>query len=166
MPSRRSPRHLQTTYTERFVQALGLLCTKEPPAEMCEAWLFSDDERLQEWAIEHARMTWAQGIGTIDAAREMAEHCEEGDDSGGAPLHLTFADDLRAYRQKHGIVVDEPASAAGDGQESASALLGESLSSLESLLYMAVTFPDELSKDHYEVKKAQTVVDKVRAFLA
>ena len=165
MPNKRRSAHVQTTYTQRFAQALGFLCTKEPPFEMCEAWLFSDDERLQEWALEHVRASWAQGIGTIDAAREMAEHCEEGDDSSGEPLHLTFADDLLAYRKKHGLPVDEQTD-SGDESENAITLLATSLGSLESLVYAAETFPDELSKDHYEVTKAKTVIEKGRAFLA
>lgn len=67
-----------STYTQRFRDALGLLCTDAPPLELCVAWLESEDEGLQEWVIDHLRCSWATGIGTIDAARFMAEQTEEG----------------------------------------------------------------------------------------
>jgi hypothetical protein len=68
------------TYTQRFQEALGLLCTKTPPLELCAAWLESGDEGLQSWVLEHMKSEWATGIGTIDAARFMAEQVEEGRD--------------------------------------------------------------------------------------
>jgi hypothetical protein len=68
------------TYTQRFRESLRLLCTDTPPLELCVAWLESDDERLQEWVLEHMKSDWATGIGTIDAARFMAEQVEEGRD--------------------------------------------------------------------------------------
>lgn len=65
-------------YTHRFREALSFLCVKAPPLDMCVAWLESDNERLQEWVLEHMKNDWATGIGTIDTARFMAEQVEEG----------------------------------------------------------------------------------------
>ena len=67
-------------YTQRFRETLGMLCSQTPPHELCVAWLESDDERLQEWVLEHMKSNWATGIGTIDAARFMADNdqAEEG----------------------------------------------------------------------------------------
>tara|TARA_B100001105_G_scaffold12875_1_gene9431 strand:+ start:1591 stop:2070 length:480 start_codon:yes stop_codon:yes gene_type:complete len=66
------------TYTRRFHEALRLLCTETPPLELCVAWLESDDDRLQEWVLEHTKTDWATGIGTIDSAHFMADQVEEG----------------------------------------------------------------------------------------
>lgn len=65
-------------YSARFREALGVLCTDTPALTMCRAWLESDDESLQEWVLNHARLEWAQGIGIIDAARVMANQPDEG----------------------------------------------------------------------------------------
>lgn len=65
-------------YSVRFAEALGTLCTQTPALHMCRAWLESDDEQLQEWVLEHMRVSWATGIGTIDTARLLAEQVEEG----------------------------------------------------------------------------------------
>jgi hypothetical protein len=51
-----------TTYLERFVDALGLLCRSAPPRELCEAWLNDESETLQEWVVNHQRVHWASGI--------------------------------------------------------------------------------------------------------
>lgn len=66
------------TYSRRFQDALGTLCTDTPPIDMCRAWLDADDESLQEWVLNHSRLEWAQGIGVIDAARVLADQSEEG----------------------------------------------------------------------------------------
>jgi hypothetical protein len=68
-----------TTYLERFVDALGLLCRSAPPRELCEAWLNDESETLQEWVVNHLRVHWASGIGTIEAAQHMADVPEESD---------------------------------------------------------------------------------------
>jgi len=65
------------SYTQRFREALGLLCTETPPLNLCVAWLESDDDVLQAWVQEHMKTDWATGIGTIDAACFMADQVEE-----------------------------------------------------------------------------------------
>ncbi|MEJ6003835.1 hypothetical protein [Paucibacter soli] len=65
-------------YSVRFQEALSLLCTEKPAIELCVSWIERQNEELQGWVASHLRADWAQGIGTIDAARLMAELCEEG----------------------------------------------------------------------------------------
>lgn len=65
------------TYTERFVQALSALCHAAPPLDICRAWLHCEDEALQSWVGEHQHCTWATAIGTIDAARLLADSTVE-----------------------------------------------------------------------------------------
>ena len=72
-----------TTYLERFVDALGLLCRKVPPQALCEAWLNHESEDLQEWVVNHLRKHWASGIGTIEAAQCMANVPAEGENHEG-----------------------------------------------------------------------------------
>lgn len=67
-----------STYTSRFAQVLATLCTRPPSIGMCAAWLTSDDDSLQEFVSCNSNLPWTQAIVTIDAARLMAEHCEEG----------------------------------------------------------------------------------------
>lgn len=73
------------TYSARFREALGVLCTETPALDMCRAWLDTDDENLQEWVLNHARLDWAQGIGVIDCARGLADAPEE-----GCPEHVSL----------------------------------------------------------------------------
>lgn len=77
--SRRDARNLPgaTTYLERFIDALGLLCREKPSRELCEAWLSGESEELQAWTVNHVRVYWASGIGTIEAAQHMADVPEE-----------------------------------------------------------------------------------------
>lgn len=91
----------QTTYTDRFVEAMGLLCTETPPKAMCEAWLFAEDEELQHWVMEgRHKAEWATGIGTIEAAEHMAEHCEEGHYGEGLYYNLSKEDSRTTYEAK------------------------------------------------------------------
>jgi hypothetical protein len=78
-------------YSARFAEALGVLCTEAPPLAMCIAWLDASNEDLQEWVLNHVRLSWAQGIETIDAARNIAERCEE-----GRPELLSYGEELAA----------------------------------------------------------------------
>jgi hypothetical protein len=66
------------TYTSRFIESLGVLCSQTPEPAMCRACLESEDESLQEWVLEHMRVDWVMGIGTTDAARFLADQVEEG----------------------------------------------------------------------------------------
>lgn len=83
-------RYKIVTYTERFHAALTALCIREPSAELSRQWL--DDgadeaahEELQSFACDNARLAWAQGIGMLEAARSLADACEE-----GRPEMLTY----------------------------------------------------------------------------
>lgn len=69
-----------TTYLKRFGDAMQLLCQGHRPSdEMLTAWLKEENEELQSFAVTHCPM-WAQGIGTIDAARCIADQPTEGVD--------------------------------------------------------------------------------------
>lgn len=70
----------ETTYMQRFGDALALLCNgHRPPPEMLVAWLDvnRDDHSLQNFAAVHGP-SWAQGIAVIDAARVLADQPTEG----------------------------------------------------------------------------------------
>jgi len=73
------------TYTRRFAEALCVMCGELPSAEMCNAWLWEDDEALQDWVGARVKLEWVQAIGAIDGARKLAEQCEE-----GRPDFITF----------------------------------------------------------------------------
>jgi hypothetical protein len=89
------PRAVTTTFTDRFIAALGALCKSKPPADLCAAWICDpDSEELQHWVASNARFEWASGIGTIDAAMAAAEHCIE-----GRPDLTEREDDCTAYWQ-------------------------------------------------------------------
>jgi hypothetical protein len=68
-----------TTYHDRFADAVSLLCGRRAPTEFVTAWLDCDleDNRLQQFAIEHGP-EWAQGIVVLDAAHMLAATPEEG----------------------------------------------------------------------------------------
>lgn len=72
-----------TTYIDRFVDALGLLCRSKPPKAICEQWLNGESEELQSWAVSNARVYWQMGIGTIEAAQHLADNPEEGEGHEG-----------------------------------------------------------------------------------
>jgi hypothetical protein len=70
------------TWNQRFAQALAVLCGgNEPPQDALEDWLdqAKDSFALQEWAVEHAVLSWAQGIAVIDAASILADQPVEGE---------------------------------------------------------------------------------------
>lgn len=72
-----------TTWLQRFVQALSMLCRgKQPPIHFCEMWMRHEDingvEPLQEWAVNNSGIYWATGIGIIEAAEAMADTPIEG----------------------------------------------------------------------------------------
>lgn len=74
-----------TSYVYRFQMALALLCGNHlPRRQLCELWLNDEAEEahteLQEWAINHSLMTWATGIGVIEAAMTLADTPDEGGD--------------------------------------------------------------------------------------
>ena len=71
-----------TTFIKRFGDAMQALCNERRPAdELMTAWLDNgaDDFRLQDFACEHG-LSWAQGIGIIDAAQLLANQPTEGVD--------------------------------------------------------------------------------------
>lgn len=65
-------------HSNRVAEVLSLLCIHAPSLSAVREWLFSEDEYLQEFVIDYSRVGWAMGIGTIDAARILAEQVEEG----------------------------------------------------------------------------------------
>lgn len=71
----------QTTWMERFISALTIMCKAEPPLEYCQEWV--DDVavngayRLQNWVGAYSP-SWAQNIVTIEAAEVWADTPVEG----------------------------------------------------------------------------------------
>ena len=82
-----------TTYRERFVDAVTLLCGgKVPPNFAIDAWIAGkDDASLQKFAIRHGP-AWCQGIVLLDAAAVIAETPEEG---GGHEMREDVVETLR-----------------------------------------------------------------------
>jgi hypothetical protein len=74
-----------TTWMERFRDALRLMCGAEPPLQFCEMWIRNEqneamEDPLQVWVNEQVQTpAWAQGIVTIDAARVWADSPCEGE---------------------------------------------------------------------------------------
>lgn len=70
-----------TTWSERFREALTVLCGEEPPNGSIEAWFQPgcDSTWLQHWASDACQMPWAQGIVVIDAACLLADTPAEGE---------------------------------------------------------------------------------------
>ena len=90
MPTEAALSH-QTTYAQRFIAALALLCDSEPSQDLCEQWLAGTSENLQEWVVSHVRAEWATGIGAIEAAQHLADNPNEGEE------HVGFAADYSNY---------------------------------------------------------------------
>lgn len=85
----------RTTYLQRFGDAMQLLCQGHRPSDdILEAWLFHENERLQEFACNNGP-EWAQGIGLIDAAMVLADNPEEGHE------HQTL-EEAKAEREARG----------------------------------------------------------------
>ena len=77
-----------TTFAQRFTDAVAILCAAEPPSEFVSEWLANVDvdgvHRLQEWVLnQEATPSWAQGIGVLDAAHVMASQPVEGEQHEG-----------------------------------------------------------------------------------
>lgn len=91
--------HVPTQYVDRFIQAMQLLCLGNSPSrEMVESWFSSDNDDLQQWAVNNTAMTWATGIGTIEAAMALADTPEEGISGGNGQEHQTREE---AFPQNH-----------------------------------------------------------------
>lgn len=164
--------HVQTTYSQRVAETLGLFCTETPPLDMVQSWCFSDDDALQQWVLTHLRLSWAQGIGAIDAARCMADLYEEGclvSDvtfvSDAPPLHFDEAHEREAYQKANGTWVEPITDPVELDNRDEGKLLPLALGALESLANTAAVFPEELSKDHPDVVNAFTVVARGKVFL-
>lgn len=74
----------KTTWMERFVDALTLMCGAEPPLEYCQEWIDNVEvdhaHRLQNWVgMQESTPFWVQNIGLIDAAQVMADTPTEGE---------------------------------------------------------------------------------------
>lgn len=72
-----------TTWDYRFQMALALLCNNHLPDErLCRLWRDEEDEdaheALQSWVLSHCALSWATGIGTIEAAMTLADTPDEG----------------------------------------------------------------------------------------
>ena len=90
-----------TTWMERFMDALQMLCNgKTPPLHLCEKWVHHyesgnpDEETLQHWVISNRGGRWAQGIVTIDAATLLADEPAEGEDHEGIPKRVNIDADI------------------------------------------------------------------------
>lgn len=59
---------------QRFCETLALLCAGDyPPEAMVDAWLDSDDERLQTWCVNEAGLCYLTGISIIEAAQTLVD---------------------------------------------------------------------------------------------
>ncbi|UWX68864.1 hypothetical protein [Burkholderia gladioli] len=94
-----------TTYIERFIDAMGLLCRGKPDRAMCEQWLTHENDDLQSWAINNIRIHWQMGISTIEAAQYLADLPEEGENHEGSTK-----DYARSQKEDHECVYEN-----GDG---------------------------------------------------
>lgn len=85
----------ETTFAERFRDAVTLLCGgRRPPETFVTQWLECKDAdfyELQSYAIEHGP-DWCQGIVLLNAAYVMAATPEEGVNHGAAPVtpHMRY----------------------------------------------------------------------------
>lgn len=83
-PQRKPLTSKNTTFAQRFTDAVAILCGSEPPTDFVDEWLGNVDvngvHRLQEWVLNQAATPpWAQGIVVLDAAHLLAESPEEGE---------------------------------------------------------------------------------------
>lgn len=67
-----------TTWMQRFVDALTIMCGAEPPLELCQEWVDNVEVngawRLQNWVgMQPATPSWAQCIVTIESAECWAD---------------------------------------------------------------------------------------------
>lgn len=67
-----------TTWMQRFVDALTIMCGAEPPLVYCQEWIDNVDvkgaSRLQNWVgMQPTTPSWAQNIVTIEAAHVWAD---------------------------------------------------------------------------------------------
>jgi hypothetical protein len=84
-PEAPEPRKAATkAAVKRAREAFALLCRGKPPKALVRAWM-DDDEgedgenyiELQAWALNHARLPWAQGITIVEAAVALAEEPQD-----------------------------------------------------------------------------------------
>jgi hypothetical protein len=75
-----------TRAAKRLAATLVKFCTKKPPQDQCVGWLRNEtdgatqDNRLQEWVLTHARPAFGmyQGIGLIEAAQNLMDCVQDG----------------------------------------------------------------------------------------
>lgn len=94
-----------TTYLDRFIAAMGFVCQKQPPKELCEKWLSHDSEDLQSWAVSNARIYWMTGIGAIEAAQHLADEPEEGRGHEGFTKDFVAPEPIHAATITHAATV-------------------------------------------------------------
>lgn len=70
---------------DRVSHALALLCDEPPPMDLVqlwldldESWVESDEDNLQDWVSNHARLPWSMGITVIEASITLARSPNEG----------------------------------------------------------------------------------------
>lgn len=88
-----------TIYLDRFIAAMGFVCQKQPPKELCEKWLSNESEDLQSWAVSNARIYWMTGIGAIEAAQHLADEPEEGRGHEGFTKDFAAPEPIHASAQ-------------------------------------------------------------------
>jgi hypothetical protein len=68
-------------YRELLSEALTAFCGVSPPDELVIRWVEGEDGAasggLQDWAASYAPVSWATGIGTIEAAEALAREPRE-----------------------------------------------------------------------------------------
>ena len=74
------PKKANTTFSDRFSDAVEILCGAKPPQKLVTAWLRDEDiyPNLQNWILGQKIPIWAQGIVLLDAAELMASTPVEG----------------------------------------------------------------------------------------
>jgi hypothetical protein len=67
----------ETSWVERFSDAIGRFCDDLPPLELVETYFGdADDLRLQDWVYESTEPSaqWAQAIEIIEACEKLADN--------------------------------------------------------------------------------------------
>lgn len=88
-----------STWLQRFVDAVEWLCRARPPLDMCIEWATNvsvdGEDRLQSWVLcQKGLPAWMQGIAVLDAATTLADQPVEGEahqDRGENPNELAPA---------------------------------------------------------------------------
>jgi len=93
MTKKKRIEHPPTSWMQRFMGALTLMCGAPPPPDMCQEWIDNVQvnyaDRLQAWVVNQPGTPyWVQGIVTIEAAEVWADSPEEGENHAPRPADI------------------------------------------------------------------------------